>query len=121
MNTRPVIDARSPGMSLVELIVAMTVLSIGVLGLAGAALLGQRTFATAAAVERAVGAASVVLDSLMHVPAPTAGAIAMAGADVDWSVAAEDPRAITLNVHVVDGVRRRTLTFHAVHSERLVH
>lgn len=112
--------ARAAGMSLIELVVALTVLSVGVLGLAGAATFAQRSFNDADAIERGVHAAAAVLDSLMRVAEPAAGERAMAGTELAWTVAGStNALRITLNVHVDSGARGHPLTFHAVHSGRL--
>lgn len=111
------IPATRPGLGLVELVVALTVLSVGVLGLAGAAVFAQRTFATADALERAADAAAAVLDSLVHEPAPQPGERAGQGAIVRWTVSRDSlAHRITAVVEVEDGGRRHRVTYHAVYA-----
>lgn len=113
-------NSRAVGMSLIELIVALTVLSVAVLGLAGAAAVAHRSFASADAIERAAHAAAAVLDSLMHEPAPRAGERAGPGITVRWTVTAVgDLSRITTTVDVLDAGRRRRIVYHAVHSGQL--
>jgi prepilin-type N-terminal cleavage/methylation domain-containing protein len=110
-----------PGLSLVELIVAMTLLSVGVLGLAGAAAVAQRSFAGAEALERAAHAAAVVLDSLMREPRPYDGERSVHDSTVRWTVVADSLLSrIDLTVTVFDGARAHDVTYHAVHSALLL-
>lgn len=109
------------GFGLIELIVALTILSVGVLALTGAAVVAHRSFTSADAIERAAHAAAAVLDSLMHEHAPVAGERVAPGATVRWTVAAEaDVRRITATVDVADGGRQRRIVYHAVHNAQLV-
>jgi prepilin-type N-terminal cleavage/methylation domain-containing protein len=90
---RPVGTASSArgGFSLVELVVALTLLSIAMVALAGTAALAQRTFAEAEIMERSVNAASVVLDSLAHAPAPVGGQRIVDDVAVEWTVTPAGP------------------------------
>ncbi|MGH7447433.1 MAG: prepilin-type N-terminal cleavage/methylation domain-containing protein [Longimicrobiales bacterium] len=107
------------GFGLVELIVALTILSIGLLGLAGAAAVAQRSFSGAQAVEEGVDAAALVLDSLMRETVPAAGGRSVGRASVTWSVVNDSAAAlIMLTVTVPDGAREQQLTFRAVHAAR---
>jgi prepilin-type N-terminal cleavage/methylation domain-containing protein len=81
--TRPSLRA---GFSLVELVVALTLLSVGLIALAGSAAVAQRAFAGAAAMELSLRAAAEVVDSLFHVPAPSAGSRTIGHVDVTWIV-----------------------------------
>ena len=103
---------------LVELIVAMTLLAVGVLGLAAVALVAHRSFATADALERTGMAAAAVIDSLLREPAPVAGERTVYDARVHWTVNAdrESSGAIDVTVEVTDGARRHSTRFHAFHD-----
>jgi prepilin-type N-terminal cleavage/methylation domain-containing protein len=85
-----VITTARDGFSLVELIVAITVLGVGILGLVAAATAAQRSFATAAAEERATRAAAVIMDSLLRVSAPASGERQLFGVNVSWETTADD-------------------------------
>lgn len=60
---------RSPGrrgFSLVEIVVALTLLELGLLAVVGLSTLAARTLAEAAELQRAMGALEVVVDSLQE-------------------------------------------------------
>jgi prepilin-type N-terminal cleavage/methylation domain-containing protein len=106
--------ARRAGFSLVELLVALTVFAVGVLGLAGAATFAQRSFATAAAVERAARIAAAVLDSLVHDPGATSGEHAMSGALARWTVIEDSlTRTIIMEVEARHGADTHRVEFRA--------
>jgi prepilin-type N-terminal cleavage/methylation domain-containing protein len=123
-SPRPGAAAR--GMSLVELVVALTIIAVGVLGLAAATLFAQRAFTGAAAIEQSAAAAAAVLDSLMHEPAPVAGERGHNRAIVRWTVTPDsvgpEPRLsrITASVEIVTSGGPHVTTWHAVHSGSLV-
>lgn len=107
------------GFGMIELIVALTILSIGLLGLAAAAAVAQRSFTGSHAVEQGADAAALVLDSLLREPAPVPGSRAIGRASVTWSVANDSAAAvIVLSVNVPNGAGSRQLTFRAVHAAR---
>jgi hypothetical protein len=64
----------------------MTLLSVGVLGLAAAAALALRSLNSAAAMDRGTRAATELLDSLAHVAAPSAGERTADGVRIRWSI-----------------------------------
>jgi prepilin-type N-terminal cleavage/methylation domain-containing protein len=102
------------GFSLVELVVALTVLGVGVLGLVAAATTAQRSFAVAAAEERATRAAAVVMDSLLLASAPAAGEGQLFGLSVSWETTADGENMdIVTTVEAVHGSNTRTIQFHA--------
>lgn len=124
MTTRALMTTRR-GMSLVELIVALAVLGIGVLGLVGAASVAQRAFTGADAAERAARTAAQVIDSLMLVPLPVAGERIIDGVRAAWTVQAHDAlrpamTRIVIDVEINDAGARRTVTWQAVHNARLL-
>lgn len=105
---------RPRGFSLVELVVALTVFAVGVLGLAGAAAFAQRSFTAADAVERATRAAATVLDSLLREPRIEDGERAASGTVTRWTVTADSvTRVITAEVEVPHGDRTLSLEFRA--------
>jgi prepilin-type N-terminal cleavage/methylation domain-containing protein len=103
-----------PGFSLVELIVALTILAVGLLALAGTAVVAQRTLASADATERAARAAALVIDSLFVHDAPTSGRRAVYGTDVRWAVSSSGQQLeITTDIFVLDGHSTRHFRFHS--------
>lgn len=107
------------GFSLVELIVALTILSIGMLALTGAAAVAQRSFIGARALQEGTDAAAAVLDSLMREPSPVDGTRRVGRADAQWSIRQDSVATdILLTIRVHDGARVRRLDFHASHRAR---
>jgi prepilin-type N-terminal cleavage/methylation domain-containing protein len=107
------------GFGLVELIVALTILSIGMLALTGAASVAQRSFIGARALQEGTDAAAAVLDSLMREPSPVAGTRRVGRADAQWSIGQDSvATSIFLTIRVNDGARSRRLDFHASHRAR---
>jgi hypothetical protein len=90
----------------------MTLLSVGVLGLAAAAALALRSLNSAAAMDRGTRAATTLLDSLAHVVAPSAGERTGDGVRIHWSIAQDSVlthlRAI---VDVGDGAATRRVEY----------
>jgi prepilin-type N-terminal cleavage/methylation domain-containing protein len=95
--------------SLVELVVALTIFSIGVLGLVGAATVAHGSFGSAEAVERGGRAASLVLDSLFAVPAPESGSAVVAGTPLRWQVR-DDSAAVHVELQLDVQWKGRTRT-----------
>jgi prepilin-type N-terminal cleavage/methylation domain-containing protein len=107
------------GFSLVELVVAMTLLTISLVGLAGAAAVAQRTFSGTEAMEMGTDAAALVLDSLMREHAPADGARRIGAAAARWSVVHDSvATAISLTISIDDGGRARELSFYATHHAK---
>jgi prepilin-type N-terminal cleavage/methylation domain-containing protein len=75
---------RRAGFTLVEVLVALVVLEVGLLGVAGALFLAARTMNRADAIERGVGVVELVLDSLRSRGAAGAGSARWEGGDVRW-------------------------------------
>lgn len=109
--------SRRDGFTLVELLVALVLLTVGVLGAMTTALLATRTLRGAEAHEAAVGTAWTVLDSLLAEPAPVDGSRVAGSQVVQWSVRGEGAgRVIELEVAYpeVDHPRvLRAVVFHA--------
>ena len=107
------------GSGMIELIVALTLLSIGLLGLAAAAAVAQRSFTGSHAVEQGAEAAAFVLDSLVREPAPVPGSRDFGRARVTWFVENDSTAVvIVLSVNVPSGAGNRELTFRTVHAAR---
>jgi prepilin-type N-terminal cleavage/methylation domain-containing protein len=106
---------RRPGFSLVELVVALTLFSVGVLGLAAAAATTQRAFAAAESMERAARAAAAVLDSLVRTAQlDGAGERSAYGTHVRWNVATDSLFArIHVQAEVLHASRTDVLDFEA--------
>jgi prepilin-type N-terminal cleavage/methylation domain-containing protein len=103
------------GFGLIELIVALTVFSVGMLALTGAATMAQRAFASAAAIERAAHLAAAVIDSLLRQPLPAGGERTQPGAIARWTIASDSAAyRVELGVEVTDGGRTRHFDFSAL-------
>lgn len=76
------------GFTLIEVLVALVVVSVGLLGVAGSTALTTRTLAGAETQERAVGAMADVLDSLRMGGGPGTGASTHPWGRLWWSVSA---------------------------------
>lgn len=112
-------NTRSEGFGLVELVVGLTILSVALLGLAGAAAVAHRSFIGAEALEQATDAAAMVLDSLMREETPVDGERRHGSAVVRWVVRQDSASTkIALSVDVAEGARTRRLTFDATHRVR---
>jgi type IV pilus assembly protein PilV len=74
------------GFTLVELLVALTLLSVGVLGATGTLLAARATLVDAERLHVATQAAADVADSLLAVPAPGAGSRDAPWGRLSWSV-----------------------------------
>ena len=74
-----------PGFSLVEVIVAMTLLSIGALAVAASSILSLQTFTRAEIQERALREAEAILDSLINHESHSAGSRSVADAQLSWT------------------------------------
>ncbi|HSJ26105.1 MAG TPA: prepilin-type N-terminal cleavage/methylation domain-containing protein [Longimicrobiales bacterium] len=100
-----------PGFSLVELIVAMVLLSVTLVALAATGMVAARSFTQAATSEAAVRAAAQVIDSLVRVPSPTAGSRTIGHVDLMWTVAG-DGAVLTIDVSSHHRGTGDTLVFH---------
>jgi prepilin-type N-terminal cleavage/methylation domain-containing protein len=108
------VTTTSDGFSLVELLVALTALGVGILGLVAAATAAQRSFAVAAAEERATRAAAVVMDSLLRDSAPAAGERQILGLSVSWKTTADgEYMDIITTTEAAHGSITRPLEFRA--------
>jgi len=88
------------GYALAELIVAVTLLAIGLLTAAGTAVLAMRWLGQARAEEIAVTHALAILDSVAASPAAAAGSQSVDGVEFRWSVASEATgRTVRISAH----------------------
>jgi prepilin-type N-terminal cleavage/methylation domain-containing protein len=78
-----------PGFSLVEVIVAMVLLSVGLLGVAGSGLLAAELLREAEVREDMLNRASSLLDSLLANEVTGAGMLPLARYRIDWTATAE--------------------------------
>ena len=115
-------SARS-GFGLVELVVALTIVAVGVLGLAATALTAQRAFMTADALQRATAAATMTLDSLLRHPEPAPGQRVLNNVTLRWTVsgAGRELSVIDMSVELFDGNVLRTITLQATHNHATAH
>ena len=74
------------GFSLVEVIVALVVLEVAILGAVGIVVVAARTMAEAEVIERAVSALEGTADSLSLTATPGQGSKDVAGGRINWSV-----------------------------------
>ena len=77
---------RRRGFTLIEVMVALVILEVGLLGVVGTLVLASKTIATASLLERAVGQVEAVLDSLSQAGGVGGGNRVAPGGSVSWSV-----------------------------------
>ena len=102
------------GFTLLEVVVALMVLEVAVVGLVGTLVLASSTLTRAETLERAVATAEGVLDSLARTGAPGADSLRSTGWTVAWSV--DDSGHA--RVWAADGTGRALLDFESVLSVR---
>jgi prepilin-type N-terminal cleavage/methylation domain-containing protein len=85
------------GFTLAEVIVAMTLLAIGALGVAATALVAVQSFARAEMQQSVLREADAVLDSLLALPGNAAGSRTVHVARLSWN-AADSAGAIILTI-----------------------
>jgi len=95
------VAARRAGFSLVEVIVALTLLGIGVLSVAGTALLATRFVRDSELHEEIVGAASSLLDSLSAAPDTGRGLVTAGRYDLAWQA---DGQRVEVQAKLQDSV-----------------
>lgn len=74
------------GFTLIEVVVALLVLEVAVVGVLGAMVLASRTAARAERIERATERTESVVDSLRRGAAPGSDSSSYAGGTVRWTV-----------------------------------
>ncbi len=97
------------GFTLIEVVVALIVLEIAMVGVAGMLELGSSTLARAEALESAVAVAEGALDSLRQATIVEPGVRSFGGGDIVWSVA--DDGAL-----IVRAVTREQVTLFVIHA-----
>jgi prepilin-type N-terminal cleavage/methylation domain-containing protein len=102
------------GFGLVEVIVALALASVALLGVAGSTVLAGMLVRQARADERAAFEAMQVLDSLSNLVAPASGQRTVGRFQLIWTVSSTaNPSTIDLTVQYANGSRYRTLSFRA--------
>jgi prepilin-type N-terminal cleavage/methylation domain-containing protein len=97
------VTARS-GFTLAEVIVSMTLLTIAALAVAATGLVAVQAFTRAEQRERLLDRAQFVLDSLLTLPAHSAGARAVLNAQLSWT-ATDSTGAFTVSASFANGER----------------
>ncbi len=107
----------SKGFSLIEVLIAMTLFSIALLGVAGSAVLAGQVMREAQARERSALEALQVIDSLARVQQPRSGQRTVGRMHLRWIVSAPTNGTATIDVTVEypDGSTWRTVRFHSAH------
>jgi prepilin-type N-terminal cleavage/methylation domain-containing protein len=101
------------GHSLVELLVALTVLGVGLGSVSAASVFAMRSTNDALLRERTVVLAAATLDSLTALPAPGGGTLHVSGIRMEWSVAASADGGDIRLAAWPEGTRRWTERLHA--------
>ena len=83
------------GFTLLEVVVALLVLELGVLGVVGTMVIASRTLGRAERLERAVAEAEGVLDSLSGATTLEPGQRSFVGGEVEWWVDGDGAVVIT--------------------------
>jgi len=106
------------GFSLIEVLVAMTLLSVALLGVAGSALYAAQLLRQAQARERSTFEAMQVMDSLAGVRTPSSGQRSVDNIELQWVVSTMSvgPASIDLTVSYRDGSARRIMRFRSLHG-----
>lgn len=98
------------GFTLIEVLVALVILEVGILGVVGTLVLASRTLARASLLERSVGQVESVLDSLADSRTSGAGEFAAPGGVLSWSLAPDGTASVTFQGEV-GGVSFAVWTF----------
>jgi Tfp pilus assembly protein PilV len=101
------------GFGIVEVIVALTLLSVGMLGVAASAIMASRLLRAGEASERDALAALEVIDSLVLAENPTGGARQAGQRYLAWRVATDSLPLLRIEVDVTaaDGSSQRSTRF----------
>ena len=91
----------STGFTLLEVVVALLLLELAVVGAVGTLAVASRTLAEAEHLERAVMEAEGVLDSLAGVSGAESGSRTFSGGGLEWSV--DEAGAVVLRAVRTDG------------------
>lgn len=106
------------GFSLIEVLIAMALFGVALLGVAGSALLAGQVMREAQARERSTIEAMQVIDSLARVQYPVSGQRSVGPLQSRWIVnwPASGPARIDVIVEYSDGRERRSASFHCIHA-----
>ena len=106
------------GFSLVEVLIAMTLFGVALLGVAGTAILAGQVMRQAQARERSTLEAMQVIDSLARVQHPVSGQRSIGAMQLRWIVSspAGGPAEIEVIVEFSDGRELRTSRFRSIHA-----
>jgi prepilin-type N-terminal cleavage/methylation domain-containing protein len=108
-----------PGMSLIELVVAMLLAAVGLVAVASAAVLAQRTLAGTATIERITREVATLMDSLAAHPYPASGERAAARLLLRWEVEPDSlGDRLRIEAEAPHGTRPVRLTFEGRHAAR---
>ena len=104
------------GFGLIEVVVALTLLSVALLGMAATVTLAGRMVHAGQADEEAAVEAMQVLDSIMQVRQPTAGQRRAGRISLAWTVTTDSAGLSTIDIAVryPNGSQLRTTTFRAL-------
>lgn len=86
---------RAQGFTLVEVLVALVVLQVGLLGVVGTLVLASMTLSRASLLERGAAEMEAVLDSLARAAGSGSGSRSGPGGTVSWSVSSEGAAWVT--------------------------
>lgn len=108
----------SKGFSLIEVLIAMTLFGVALLGVAGSAILAGRVMNQAQARERSTLEAMQIIDSLTRVREPSSGQRVVGRMQLRWIVTAPSigPSEIEVIVEYPDGSALRTARFRTIHA-----
>lgn len=95
------------GFTVIEVIVAIVLLEVCVLGVAGMLVLSSRTLTRAEALETAVAVAEGVLDSLRALPAAAPGSRTLDDGTLEWTIGPADE--VVVRARGLDGTSWFTL------------
>ena len=106
------------GFSLIEVLIAMTLFGVALLGVAGSALLAGQVMREAQVRERSTIEAMQVIDSLARVQYPVSGQRSVGALQLRWIVnwPGSGPARIEVIVEYTDGRARRSSSFHSTHA-----
>ena len=90
------------GFTLLEVVIALLVLEVAVLGSVGILVVASQTLSRAERLERIAALAEGVLDSLAAAPSATAGSLVDAAAVVEWTVGAAGEVLVTASTPTAD-------------------
>ena len=92
-------EVRGPGFSLVEVLIALVILEVGLLGAVGMTLQAQRTLRVALTLESVSQAVEGLADSLARVGWSGAGSHVMDGRELRWSRGGSGMVTVTFEGH----------------------